>query len=343
MRRSSFGDDSYEMPRPCPRGTWSGAGAVKCTKCAKGYYTWDEASSYCDRCEAGYMCSAPDADPEPCPLGTYSAEPAQTCCTVYTTTTVSTSTVTEIDACMNVTHCLNGGTCKSNGTISFTCICPDTYYGERCEKTTDEQTILEVFTRNNWTDVLAVIDVTGSMHPCAETVSQWMSLAHEKTNIKTYVFFNDGDSKADKDKVIGSTGGIYATDSTNLSVVRTVMETAMRMGGGGDGPENDIEALLYGIKRCPTCQNVIHIADNQVIPRDLILLADITMPIKVIPCQVHPAGGVNPALINVADKTGGSLHTIEQDIIYLSGIAVGQTIDIGHFVYRRTNNGFIRI
>ncbi|CAF1298983.1 unnamed protein product [Adineta steineri] len=79
MRRSSFGDDSYEMPRPCPRGTWSGAGAVKCTECAKGYYTWDEASSYCDRCEAGYMCSAPDADPEPCPLGTYSAEPAQTC------------------------------------------------------------------------------------------------------------------------------------------------------------------------------------------------------------------------------------------------------------------------
>ncbi|CAF4423409.1 unnamed protein product, partial [Adineta steineri] len=96
-------------------------------------------------------------------------------------------------------------------------------------------------------------------------------------------------------------------------------------------------------KQCPTCQNVIHIADNQVIPRDLILLANITMPIKVIPCQVHPAGGVNPALLNVADKTGGSLHTIEQDIIYLPGIAVGETIDIGHYVYRRTNNGFIRI
>jgi hypothetical protein len=208
----------------------------------------------------------------------------------------------------------------------------------------DEQTILEVFTRNNWTDVLAVIDVTGSMRPCASAVSQWMSLAHEReTNIKTYVFFNDGDSKADRDKVIGSTGGIYTTNSTNLSVVRSIMEEAMRMGSGGDGPENDIEALLYGIEQCPTCQNIIHIADNTVTPRDLVLLPDVKVPIKVVPCQVRSSAGVNPQLLNIADKTGGSLHTIEEDIISLSGIAVGETINIGDRVYRRTTNGFVRI
>ena len=42
MLRSSTGDDDYQMPR----GTWSGAGAVKCTECEKGYFTWDEASAY---------------------------------------------------------------------------------------------------------------------------------------------------------------------------------------------------------------------------------------------------------------------------------------------------------
>ena len=80
MRRSLTGGGEYEMPRACPRGTWSGAGAVNCTACAKGHYTWDEASAYCDRCESGHMCLASNVDPEPCPLGTYSAEPAQTCC-----------------------------------------------------------------------------------------------------------------------------------------------------------------------------------------------------------------------------------------------------------------------
>jgi hypothetical protein len=133
------------------------------------------------------------------------------------------------------------------------------------------------------------------------------------------------------------------TDSTNLSVVRAVMKNAMRMGSGGDGPENDIEALLYGIEQCPTCRNVVHIADNVATPRDMVLLRNVKLPIKVVPCQVQSTTGVNSALLNIADKTGGSLHTIEQDIIYLSGIAIGETIDIGHHIYRRTKDGFVLI
>ena len=61
-------------------------------------------------------------------------------------------------------------------------------------------------------------------------------MAHEKqTNMKTYVFFNDGDSKDDKDKVSGSMGGIYVTHSTNLTVVRALMKKAMRKGSEGNG------------------------------------------------------------------------------------------------------------
>ena len=204
--------------------------------------------------------------------------------------------------------------------------------------------INEIFNRNNWTDVLVVIDVTGSMRPCASAVSQWMFLANErKTNIKFYVFFNDGDSKADAEKVIGSTGGIYTTNSTDLLAIRAVMQTAMSKGNGGDGPENDVEALLHGIKQCPACRNVIHIADNTVTPRDMSLLPEVDRPVKVVPCQVDVMTGVNPALLNIAYKTGGSLHTIEQDIIHLSGIAVGETIAIGRSTYRRTAGGFVRI
>ncbi|CAF4270482.1 unnamed protein product, partial [Rotaria sordida] len=41
------------------------------------------------------------------------------------------------------------------------------------------------------------------------------------------------------------------------------MQAATKNGNGGDGPENDIEAILYGIKQCSTCTNLIHIAGNQ--------------------------------------------------------------------------------
>jgi hypothetical protein len=45
----------------------------------------------------------------------------------------------------------------------------------------------------------------------------------------------------------------------------------------------------------------------------LILLNRVTKPVKVLTCQVDVAG-VNPKLLDIADKTGGSLHTLEDDV-----------------------------
>jgi hypothetical protein len=200
-----------------------------------------------------------------------------------------------------------------------------------------------VLNRTNWTNIVAVVDVTGSMQPCAAAVYKWMRLAYETVHlIQYYVFFNDGDAKTTEQKVIGSTGGVYGIPTTNLQTILATMETAMKNGNGGDGPENDIEALLYGIARCPTCSNVILIADNQVTPRDMILLSQVTKPVKVITCQLY-SSSVNPNLINIAAQTNGSIHTLEQDIVNLSGIPIGGTISIGRYNYQRTATGYALI
>ena len=65
-----------------------------------------------------------------------------------------------------------------------------------------------------------------------------------------------------------------------------------------------------------------------------------TKPVKVLTCQVDVAG-VNPKLLDIADKTGGSLHTLDEDVVNLSGIGVGERITIGRRVYRRTSSGFV--
>jgi hypothetical protein len=210
--------------------------------------------------------------------------------------------------------------------------------------TLDNVVIDDVFTRNNWTDILAVIDVTGSMDSCARTVVEWMTYAHASTTIKMYVFFNDGDGMNDKNKTIGATGGIHYTNSSNFSEVQRIMNYAKSRGSGGDGPENDIEALLSGVSLCPTCQNIVHIADNAVTPRDLVLLPKLKdKRIKVIPCQVAISSHINPALLNIAMQTNGSLHTIRHDILNLSIIRVNDTINIDSYKYRRTVDGYIRI
>lgn len=179
------------------------------------------------------------------------------------------------------------------------------------------------------------------MYPCAASVYKWMTLAYEKLDsIRYYVFFNDGDNKPDSTKVIGSTGGIYGIATTNLATVLETMESAMRNGGGGDGPENDIEALIFGIRQCPTCTNIIHIADNQVTPRDMSLLSEVTKPVKVITCQLYSTP-INVNLINIAAKTNGSIHTLEEDIFTLADIPIGGTIVIGTRTYQRTATGYI--
>jgi len=210
--------------------------------------------------------------------------------------------------------------------------------------TSDNVVIDDVFTRNNWTDVLAVIDVTYSMDSCARTVVEWMTYAHASTSIKMYVFFNDGDNMKDENKTIGATGGIYYTNSSNFSEVQRVMNGAKSRGSGGDGPENDIEALLSGVSLCPTCQNIVHIADNAATPRDLVLLPKLkNKHIKVIPCRVSISSYINPALVNIAMQTNGSLHTIGHDILNLSMIRMNDTINIDSYTYRRTVDGYILI
>ncbi|CAF1364063.1 unnamed protein product [Rotaria sordida] len=210
--------------------------------------------------------------------------------------------------------------------------------------TIDEQTVTGVLSRHNWTDIGAVIDVTGSMASCYAQIDQWMALSQTNRLVQYFVFFNDGDKTPDANKVIGSTGGIYGVHtSEGIAKVLETLKTAKSNGSGGDGPENDIEAILYTIASCPTCENIIHIADNQVTPRDMSLLNKVTKPIKVIVCKLAAGTLVNEKLLDVAYKTGGSLHTLDSDIETLGSLKVNDTIKVGAGTYRLNASGFVRI
>lgn len=201
-----------------------------------------------------------------------------------------------------------------------------------------DKTVITVLNRNKWTQSAAAIDVTASMDPYVAQVYLWLKLNAGTMRTKYYTFFNDGDNKPDYLKVIGHTGGIYGTNSTAISTLLRIVAIAKSNGNGGDIPENDIEAILFASSRCADCTNIIHVADNNATPRDLGLLVDVTKPVHVIVCGV--TSFVNPALIDVAYKTGGTLHTIEQDIVNLSSMRIGEHITIGEADYRLSSDGF---
>ncbi|MFM7709698.1 MAG: hypothetical protein ACKO5C_02170 [Ferruginibacter sp.] len=201
-----------------------------------------------------------------------------------------------------------------------------------------DKTVLNVLQRNNWSNCLAVVDVTSSMSPYVAQIYMWLRLNQSKNRTRYFVFFNDGDNKSQHLKVNGATGGLYGIQTKNLDVLLNTMAIAMKNGDGGDAPENDIEAMLHGINKCTDCTNIIHVADNNTSPRDIALLSRIRLPVHVIACGAK--SGINPELLNIAYKTKGSFHTIEEDINDLASMSDGDIITIGGTTYILSGGSF---
>jgi hypothetical protein len=181
---------------------------------------------------------------------------------------------------------------------------------------TGDSTVLKILTRfPDWKNLLIVNDWTGSMYEYGTEVLLWYKLneARQK-DVKSVVFFNDGDTLSDYKKIIGKTGGVYiAADSLSLEKMVGKMVECMRGGHGGDLPENDLEAIITGLGNCTDCKEVILIADGRSAVRDMALLSEIKRPVHVILCGVSRQ--ILLDYVKIAYETNGTVHTIEEDIV----------------------------
>jgi len=210
------------------------------------------------------------------------------------------------------------------------------------KRTFVDNVILKVFERNkHWKDKLIVCDLTGSMSPYAAQLELWYKLNYAKEQNLQFVFFNDGDNKADDKKVIGETGGIYYTPSKGIDSLAYKMIYVENAGWGGDGPENNMEALLKGTKAAKPFKELVMIADNNAPVKDIVLLESFTIPVRIILCGVQ--NEIEPDYLRIAYKTKGSIHTMEEDILGISKLLDGQEIKIGNNMYRLMKGKFVQI
>lgn len=207
-----------------------------------------------------------------------------------------------------------------------------------------DSTVMKVLERNRqWKNKMVVTDVTGSMSPYTIQLLIWFKLREGSSDIKRFAFFNDGDNKPDERKVIGSTGGIYFADGKKgfETMAKTVF-TAMDAGSGGDQPENNMEALLKSLSNCPDCGELIMIADNYAPVKDIMLLSRLTKPVHIILCGAEEAP-INADYLQIARKTGGTIHTMERDLGDLIKLKEGDTVPIGKQVFKITNGKFVLV
>lgn len=203
----------------------------------------------------------------------------------------------------------------------------------------DANVIARVLQRHpEWTKEVIVADVTGSMFPYSYDLLAWLQL-NVLQDEKLFVFFNDGNDQADKDKRVGKTGGLFHVRTDSYEAIKNKLIETMKAGGGGDAPENDAEALLHARQLAGSdSTDLILIADNYTFPRDARLLKNTTAHVRIILCGVHDY--INPKYLALARRHGFSLHTIEADIQDLSKLLEGETITIQGQLYRVTRDGF---
>lgn len=204
-----------------------------------------------------------------------------------------------------------------------------------------DSVVLTAMGRNGWQNMLVVCDVTGSMSPYTAQIFSWLPGALTSGKCAAFVFFNDGDKKGTGQKNIGKTGGIYGTKSMRFDSVYHTARKTMNAGDGGDLPENNVEALIWSIRNMPSNGDVVLIADNWATPRDLSLFEKINRPVHIILCGAR--GGVNPEYLFLARQTGGSIHTVDQDITNLSEMKEGDTVKIGPHTFVLVDEHFIAL
>jgi hypothetical protein len=83
------------------------------------------------------------------------------------------------------------------------------------------------------------------------------------------------------------------------------------------------------------------IADNWATPRDLELLNQVKVPIRLILCGTW--AGINTDYLDMIKKNGGSIHTIKSDIENLQKLNEGEVIDILGVSYMIKDGRFIRV
>lgn len=197
---------------------------------------------------------------------------------------------------------------------------------ERDPRLKDSVVLVALRRNRSWKNFAVVQDVTGSMHPYLSQSFIWIKDLSEGAEAEDFVFFNDGDRRPDGP--IGRSGGAYHVRSRDMGTVRVTAVATMRKGYGGASPENDIEALLFAQDRCGDCQSLVLIADNYAPVRDMELIDQLRLPVHIIACGAT-MGNINYQYVDLARRTGGSVHTLDADLDDLDQFKEGDILEVG--------------
>lgn len=203
---------------------------------------------------------------------------------------------------------------------------------------TYELTSYQALDRNidKWKNIVIVCDITTSMFPYTTQVFDWMMENTDNKTIKGIVFFTDCDSLGHqtRGKLPGKMFSVRKKDE--LVLWDTMFAAINNTENNKDKPENNIEALLYAQKQFPDADEIVMIADNSSEVKDMRSLEKIKKKVHVILCgeTYQKNYAFQSDFVEIAKKTKGSIHTVEDDIENVSKVKEMSVVRVGNVYFR---------
>ncbi|AFK05119.1 hypothetical protein Emtol_3994 [Emticicia oligotrophica DSM 17448] len=203
---------------------------------------------------------------------------------------------------------------------------------------TYEQTSYDALDRNidKWKNIVIVCDITSSMFPYTTQVFDWMNENAENTSIKGIVFFTDCDSlgRQTRGRLPGKMFTVRSKDE--LVLWDTMFAAINNTENNKDKPENNIEALLYAQKNFPDVDEIVMIADNSSEVKDMKLLSKVKKKVHIILCgeTYRKNLAFQEDYIDIAKKTNGTIHTLEDDIDNITKMKDMSVVRVGNIYFR---------
>ncbi len=201
-----------------------------------------------------------------------------------------------------------------------------------------DSTSYRVLARNlrRWPDAVIVCDLTTSMYPYSTQVFAWFRKNRKHLPVRGIVFFTDCDSLGRETVPGGPPGQMFVTGPGDVGLTLPVMLAAARNTvANAQSAENDVEALLFAQQQFPSARHLVLLADNRSPVKDLDRLGGVTRPVHVVLCGA-PGDSTRPFWPDyyaIARRTGGSLHTLEDDFTP-GAVRPGTWIRVGKRYYR---------
>ncbi|MER0441201.1 hypothetical protein [Emticicia sp. W12TSBA100-4] len=203
---------------------------------------------------------------------------------------------------------------------------------------TYELTSYDALDRNidKWKNVVLVCDITSTMFPYTTQVFDWMSENTDNQSIKGIVFFTDCDSlgRQTRGRLPGKMFAVRSKDE--LVLWDTMFAAINNTENNKDKPENNIEALLYAQKHFPDADEFVMIADNSTQVKDMRQLSKVKKKVHIILCGETYEKNVafQSDYIQIAKKTKGTIHTLEDDIENIEKVKEMSVVRVGNIYFR---------